>query len=59
MTFFLSSHAFAAARGEGLGPELQVLFERAATDALQRSRFGKTACCSQGRILLVKWCRGA
>jgi hypothetical protein len=29
MTTFLSFHAFAAARGEGLRPELQLLFERA------------------------------
>ena len=31
MTNFLNFHAFAAARGEGLHPELQSLFERAAT----------------------------
>jgi hypothetical protein len=31
MTTFLSFHAFAAARGEGLHPELRLLFERAAT----------------------------
>jgi hypothetical protein len=30
MTAFLSFHAFAAARGEGLHPELRLLFERAA-----------------------------
>ena len=31
MTNFLNFHAFAAARGEGLRPELRLLFERAAT----------------------------
>jgi hypothetical protein len=31
MTTFLSFHAFAAARGEGLHPQLRLLFERAAT----------------------------
>lgn len=31
MTNFLNFHVFAAARGEGLHPELQSLFERAAT----------------------------
>jgi hypothetical protein len=31
MTTFLNFHAFAAARGEGLHPELRLLFERAAT----------------------------
>jgi hypothetical protein len=30
MTTFLYFHALAAARGEGLRPELQLLFERAA-----------------------------
>lgn len=30
MTTFLNFHAFAAARGEGLHPELRLLFERAA-----------------------------
>jgi hypothetical protein len=30
MTAFLYFHALAAARGEGLRPELQLLFERAA-----------------------------
>ncbi len=33
MTTFLDFHAFAAARGEGLRPELQLLFERAAMSA--------------------------
>ena len=31
MTTFLNFHAFAAARGEGLHPQLRLLFERAAT----------------------------
>jgi hypothetical protein len=31
MTNFLNFHALAAARGEGLHPELRLLFERAAT----------------------------
>ena len=31
MTSFLNFHALAAARGEGLRPELRLLFERAAT----------------------------
>jgi hypothetical protein len=31
MTNFLNFHIFAAARGEGLRPELRLLFERAAT----------------------------
>ena len=31
MTTFLNFHTFAAARGEGLHPELRLLFERAAT----------------------------
>jgi hypothetical protein len=31
MTIFLDFHVFAAARGEGLHPELRLLFERAAT----------------------------
>ena len=31
MTNFLNFHVFAAARGEGLHPELRLLFERAAT----------------------------
>jgi hypothetical protein len=31
MTTFLNFDAFAAARGEGLRPELRLLFERAAT----------------------------
>ena len=31
MTNFLNFHFLAAARGEGLRPELQLLFERAAT----------------------------
>jgi hypothetical protein len=31
MTTFLNFHAFAVARGEGLHPELRLLFERAAT----------------------------
>jgi hypothetical protein len=31
MTNFLNFHVFAAARGEGLHPELRFLFERAAT----------------------------
>jgi hypothetical protein len=31
MTTFLNFHIFAAARGEGLRPELRLLFERAAT----------------------------
>ena len=31
MTAFLNFHAFAAARGEGLHPELRQLLERAAT----------------------------
>jgi hypothetical protein len=31
MTAFLNFHLFAAARGEGLHPELRLLFERAAT----------------------------
>jgi hypothetical protein len=31
MTNFLTFHAFAAGRGEGLHPELRLLFERAAT----------------------------
>lgn len=31
MTTFLDFHAFAAARGEGLHPELRLLFERAGT----------------------------
>ena len=31
MITFLNFHAFAAARGEGLRPELRLLFERAAT----------------------------
>ncbi len=31
MTTFLNFHVFAAARGEGLHPELRLLFERAAT----------------------------
>jgi hypothetical protein len=31
MTNFLNFHVFAAARGEGLRPELRLLFERAAT----------------------------
>ena len=31
MTSFLNFHLFAAARGEGLRPELRLLFERAAT----------------------------
>ena len=31
MTTFLNFHVFAAARGEGLHPELRVLFERTAT----------------------------
>jgi hypothetical protein len=30
MTTFLNFHVFAAARGEGLHPELRLLFERAA-----------------------------
>lgn len=30
MTAFLNFHAFAAARGDGLHPKLQLLFERAA-----------------------------
>ena len=34
MTTFLNFHAFAAARGEGLRPELQLLFERAAISAI-------------------------
>jgi hypothetical protein len=31
MADFLNFHVFAAARGEGLRPELRLLFERAAT----------------------------
>jgi hypothetical protein len=31
MTNFLNFHVFAEARGEGLRPELRLLFERAAT----------------------------
>jgi hypothetical protein len=31
MTAFLNFHAFAATRGEGLHPQLRLLFERAAT----------------------------
>lgn len=31
MTTFLNFHVFAATRGEGLHPELRLLFERAAT----------------------------
>ena len=31
MTTFLNFHVFAATRGEGLRPELRLLFERAAT----------------------------
>jgi hypothetical protein len=31
MTTFLNFHAFAATRGEGLHPQLRLLFERAAT----------------------------
>jgi hypothetical protein len=31
MVNFLNFHVFAAARGEGLHPELRLLFERAAT----------------------------
>ena len=31
MTTFLNFHIFAATRGEGLHPELRLLFERAAT----------------------------
>jgi hypothetical protein len=31
MTSFLNFHVLAAARGEGLHPELRLLFERAAT----------------------------
>jgi hypothetical protein len=31
MTTFLNLHVFAATRGEGLLPELRLLFERAAT----------------------------
>ena len=34
MTTFLNFHAFAAARGEGLHPELRLLFERAATSSV-------------------------
>jgi hypothetical protein len=33
MTSFLNFHVFAAARGEGLHPELRRLFERAATSS--------------------------
>lgn len=32
MTSFLNFHAFAAARGDGLRPELRLLLERAATN---------------------------
>jgi hypothetical protein len=34
MTTFLNFHVFAAARGEGLHPELRLLFERAATSSV-------------------------
>ena len=34
MTAFLKFHAFAATRGEGLHPKLQLLFERAATSPI-------------------------
>ncbi len=58
MTTFLNFNVFAAARGEGLRPELRLLFERAAT-----SPFSDVAIrhdgLSQGRILLLKLCRSA
>ena len=34
MTIFLNFHVLAAARGEGLRPELRLLFERAATSSV-------------------------
>ena len=44
MTTFLNFHIFAMARGEGLHPELQLLFERAAT-----SPFSDVAIRHDGR----------
>jgi hypothetical protein len=45
MTTFLNFDAFAAARGEGLRPELRLLFERAAT-----SPFADVAIRHDGRL---------
>jgi hypothetical protein len=45
MTTFLNFNAFAAARGEGLRPELRLLFERAA-----RSPFSDVAIRHDGLL---------
>ncbi len=45
MTAFLNFHALAAARGEGLHPELRMLFERAAM-----SPFSDAAVRHDGRL---------
>jgi hypothetical protein len=59
MTTFLNFHAFAAARGEGLHPELRLLFERAQRLPFPTSPLGTTDSCSQGRTLLLKLSRSA
>jgi hypothetical protein len=58
MTTFLNFHAFAAARGEGLHPELRLLFERAATSPVSEtvpervnvSLFPQTLSPADGRV---------
>ena len=49
MTNFLNFHALAAARGEGLLPELRLLFERAATSAVSDVAVRRDGLLQSGR----------
>jgi len=59
MTTFLNFHAFAAARGEGLHPELRLLFERAATSPVSDVVIRHDGLLQSGPGLLLKLCRSA
>jgi hypothetical protein len=56
MTNFLNFDVFAAARGEGLHPELRLLWSARQRLPFPTSSLGTTDSCSQGRILLLKLC---
>jgi hypothetical protein len=59
MTTFLNFHALAAARGEGLHPELRLLFERAATSLVSGVVIGHDGLLQSGPDPASENCTGS
>ena len=59
MTNFLNFHAFAVARGEGLHPELRLLFERAATSPFSDVAIRHDGGLQSGPDPVLRLCRSA